>query len=885
MTEGCRTNALQSACFGLTAMMMVASTTASAMPTCLSRSTIPAESLIRPFGAPLDRAITIDEADLPLRVALDRVALMARVRLTYSADLLPQNRRVCLDLDKVSAGAALTELLRGTFLRPIVLDADNVVIAPSPAPTASEPRPEKLSTVSELDRIVVTGTADRAKQRSSAFALDVIDRGALINNDVTSLSAALNGAVPGMWMWSQSTSSAIGKFGSLRGASSFGVTSPKIYVDGIEVANPLVLTQFDPERIDRVEVIRGPQGAALYGSGALSGVVNIVTRHDGVRAGDPLGVVRSRAGVSSSDYAAAGAFVQDHSVSIRAGNGRRAFGLGVSLGTVGDYIPGGAARSLLVDGDVRLVGPRTVFTGIARYALKSTGAIASPLLLGVSSTTAPSYNANNAMSVGPSGPIRSDGMSSSDTSRNARWDALRTGSGGATTDQSQSVQQYTLGTTSSYMPGTRWTHTLVAGVDGYRLTGVTNEGMPIPVRLDAAARAAHSESDRTTLAARSIARFGADEDVSTTLTFGAEHAATRYQPEMQSTFSGGDLSLSANLLRQNASVWSNTAGVLAQVNSNIRNNVFLSAGGRVERTTGLVSRSKVSVLPMLGAAWVHEQNGQTLKFRASYGKGIRPSNSALRTATWMSGQNLGVISAGPTRLTLGDLEPEVQAGVEFGADWTLNGRVSVHITRFDQRATGLIQAVALPSASRLGGRQVEQDITYELQNVGAIANRGWELQSSSVFGALSLQATASFVDSRVQRVARQYGGELLPGDRMLEVPSRTVSLQASYSTSRWSTSWTAARAMDWVNYDQLRLAELREADNFDPKMVTGLRLRNYWRQYDGSTRLRGNVSFAFTRGLSLVVSGDNLFNQQHGEPDNMTVIPGRTLTAGFRTRF
>ncbi|MBC8090015.1 MAG: TonB-dependent receptor, partial [Phycisphaerae bacterium] len=419
-----------------------------------------------------------------------------------------------------------------------------------------------------------------------------------------------------------------------------------------------------------------------------------------------------------------------------------------------------------------------------------------------------------------------------------------------------------------------------------RLNGMTMEGIPIPVRLDLASRSVRSESDRTTLAARSIARFGSEDNISTTVTFGAEHAATRYQPESQDTFSaGGDLSLSAVLLRQNAPMWSNTAGVLAQVNSSIRNNIFLSAGGRIERTTGLVSAPNLSVLPMLGAAWVREHEGQTLKFRASYGKGIRPSSSALRGATWMSGQNLGLVTGGPTRLTAGDLEPESQAGVEVGADWTLNRQVSVHITRFDQTATGLIQAVALPRAARMGSRRPEQGITYELQNVGAITNRGWELQTSSMIGALALKASASFVDSRVQRVARQYGGELLPGDRMLEVPSRTVSLQASYATSRWSTSWTAARAMDWVNYDQLRLAEQGQVAGFDSKMVTGAQLRNYWRHYDGATRLRGNANYAFKRGLSLVVTGDNLFNLQHGEPDNLTVIPGRTLTAGFRTRF
>ena len=74
----------------------------------------------------------------------------------------------------------------------------------------------------------------------------------------------------------------------------------------------------------------------------------------------------------------------------------------------------------------------------------------------------------------------------------------------------------------------------------------------------------------TTLTARSIARFGNEEQVATTLTIGAEHAATRYQPETNDAFSAGELSLSANLIKQNASEWSNTAGVLAQVDQRHR---------------------------------------------------------------------------------------------------------------------------------------------------------------------------------------------------------------------------------------------------------------------------------------------------------------------------
>ena len=68
-------------------------------------------------------------------------------------------------------------------------------------------------------------------------------------------------------------------------------------------------------------------------------------------------------------------------------------------------------------------------------------------------------------------------------------------------------------------------------------------------------------------------------------------------------------------------------------------------------------------------------------------------------------------------------------------------------------------------------------------------------------------------------------------------------------------------------------------------MVTGGRLRDYWRTYDGVTRLRSNVSYRFSQGFSLVMGGENLLNLQRGEPDNVTVIPGRTVTLGIRTKF
>ena len=77
------------------------------------------------------------------------------------------------------------------------------------------------------------------------------------------IQALFDGNVAGLWMWEQSPASLLARYGSIRGASSFGVSYPKMYIDGIEVANPLLLTDLNPASLDRVEIIRGPASARV----------------------------------------------------------------------------------------------------------------------------------------------------------------------------------------------------------------------------------------------------------------------------------------------------------------------------------------------------------------------------------------------------------------------------------------------------------------------------------------------------------------------------------------------------------------------------------------------------------------------------------------------
>ena len=63
------------------------------------------------------------------------------------------------------------------------------------------------------------------------------------------------------------------------------------------------------------------------------------------------------------------------------------------------------------------------------------------------------------------------------------------------------------------------------------------------------------------------------------------------------------------------------------------------------------------------------------------------------------------------------------------------------------------------------------------------------------------------------------------------------------------------------------------------------KLRQFWINYPGSTRLRATVSRDVWRGTTLTLTGENLLNHQRGEPDSISIVPGRTLSVGLRARF
>jgi iron complex outermembrane receptor protein len=747
-----------------------------------------------------------------------------------------------------------------------VLGIDQIVLTPA-AQTPTE-SPTLLKSVGILDRVVVTGSAVGASQRALPIALDVVSGQQLTERGSGSLSGALNGVVPGLWLWEQSPLSLLARYGTIRGASSFGVSYPKVYVDGIEVANSLLVTHLDPESVSRIEVIRGPQGAALYGADAISGVMNIITRQDGTENGAARTQLRSEGGASSSDYSANSVLAQSHAISFRTGSNIKSARLGMTLSTIGPFIPGASSQQLTANGGARLVGSRGVVTGMFRVFAQDARTPASPVLAGLDLWPAASAAYRQAEilryseSYGPGGSGR-------DSAARHRLDSL---SRLVVLDSSdrQSVRQFTVGATGTFAQSNRWTHSAVIGVDGYRLKSAAILDGAFPSALDSALRAATGSAMRTTLRASSVGQFGNPDRTAATVTLAAEHSFVRDETVSQNPFAPGTMSPEhepSELIQSRSN-----AGLIGQVSASYREALFLSGGLRVERNTGLSGLGEIATLPMFGASAIHSFPIGTLKVRAAYGKGIRPPQTSSRAGTLMG------LSA--------SVSPEQQSGIEAGVDFFIGRFASLHATRFDQTASGLIQPVSVYAVASEGDSvQHYRRIVYELQNVGEISNRGWELQGSLGTGPWSVGGTFSQVDSRVRKLAARYTGDLQPGDRMLEVPAKTFGINTAYNRGRLSMSWRVSRASDWINYDRLSLLSAFASEKNDLRGFVGPELRTYWQKYDGVTRVGGRVGIGIGRGMTFTFDGENLLDAQRGEPDNVTVLPGRTLSAGLRLRF
>jgi TonB-dependent SusC/RagA subfamily outer membrane receptor len=142
------------------------------------------------------------------------------------------------------------------------------------------------------EEVVVTGIASKTAKSVSEVSVSKINAADLTNTSTfQTMSQLVEGKISGVHVTSSSGNTGGGYRFYVRGGGGLnGDEQPTVYIDGIRVDNdeligwnvggqaPSALSTLDPEDIASLEVLKGPAGAAMYGTSGSNGVVLITTK-------------------------------------------------------------------------------------------------------------------------------------------------------------------------------------------------------------------------------------------------------------------------------------------------------------------------------------------------------------------------------------------------------------------------------------------------------------------------------------------------------------------------------------------------------------------------------------------------------------------------------
>ncbi len=515
----------------------------------------------------------------------------------------------------------LSHAARAAFLLPCAVATPATVFSQSAAPLAEPPPLE------------VTVTANRqptAIQRTGS-AITVISRAEIERTNPASLVDVLRN-VPGVSLTEAGGPGATSDI-IIRGGNP---NHTLVLIDGVRVNDPAQASgQFDasiiaPALIDRIEVLRGPQ-SALYGSDAIGGVVNIITKRGRGQPSFSLGFEAGSYGRLSTVGSAAGSigsWSYAFSAAAQRADGFSRYGYRIGrLGTANN-IEGIRGGPLENDGFTRLGGygrlgydPNTGFrfevSALSDYTKAQTDA--------GSSLAVPSAN------TFPDTGSKVD-RTFSQIAAKAELDSLE----GALTN---SVQLFGSRTERNFIDSSL-----------SRSSGILRE--------------TRSSSDFIG------DRVGAEYQATLRLQqFGSLIAGTRLERELAQTFSANILPVPGPRI-QNIDAHQDTLSAFALWQLPIGERLMLSLGGRHDKVSDLQGFNTWRTT----AAYRIQETGTVL--RASAGTGAKAPTLFQRFA------NVGTP----------DLQPEFSTGYDAGIDQSvLDGRVRLSLTVFQNNIRNLIQ--------------------------------------------------------------------------------------------------------------------------------------------------------------------------------------------------
>lgn len=232
---------------------------------------VPAVAIAQDLSAPAPADQTTFAITLPaqpLGNALNELARQAGLQLLVRRELV-EGRQAPAVNGTLSARQALDRLLAGSGLSASI-EGQTVVIGQGAGASTDGPRAEPvLSTVTvsgyRVDRVVGATRTDEALH-DTPQSVQIINRERIEDEGLDSLNEALSRV--------SSVAAPQVRSVTIRGFYS----EDYLRVDGLKGRNVRENTQVDLlSNIERIEVLKGPN-AVLYGSGAVGGIVNLITK-------------------------------------------------------------------------------------------------------------------------------------------------------------------------------------------------------------------------------------------------------------------------------------------------------------------------------------------------------------------------------------------------------------------------------------------------------------------------------------------------------------------------------------------------------------------------------------------------------------------------------
>lgn len=687
-----------------------------------------------------------------------------------------------------------------------------------------------------LDQVVTTGTIVPTEVKALPNPISIITDEQIASQPKQTLASIIRQAVPTAVAFDAPnlpTNTTI----SVRGTTSMnGTGDMKIFVDGVEAAT-FSVSPVDPTSIARIEVIRGPQAATIYGADAASGVIQIFTKRGDTTLSRPRVDGRVSLGVAQTPYDGFDAVTQQkYSGSVTGGSGAASYRFGASYTHLADYAP---------------------YNGHNRQsAAGANGAMHLERGILSADISARFYRNDRPLSVSPEG--------------------VATGYSGASqpyfTDTYHTNETY--GARLLVTPTTWWKNRLTIGVD--RLTLQDRQRRPrFTTPADSLLLLDEFVDRKVSVGYNTSVTWAPNSSLSGSLTVGVDHYTKAVSTILTAAATGTEGAITTNppgALNVTLDNITNT-GLFAQTQIHLAETFFLTAGVRMEDNSTFGNDYGHATLPRIGLSAVRQLGTATAKLRASFGKALRTPGV---------GQASGSVNPGSVQLANPNLAPEQQEGWDGGVDFSFGREASLSVTYFDQTARDLIAFL------QLGADPVP---TYQNQNIGRVSNRGVEV-AGTVDPASWLQLSVQYGYTRsrvdeVDTVATQ--GMLQVGDQPTGLPVHTAGAQVTVMPRDGTT---ISAGLTYVGgYRQVdALAVYRclatfSADACPDSFLGNFSFRGFIADYPELTKINATVKHRLSPHFEAFLSVDNLTNNEEYEGTNTAPVIGRTTALGLHFTF